>query len=344
MLRRWIENWELSIYADDLDDRRPQAFGWGLEELGDLVPGHVDHLDPRPALVELGRKLSADGETFYSTPPVQEESFDGHCLRFASPLPSAHPETALASARLFESSRASGRAVIVIPQWNSNENSHVQACGILNAFGMTALRLTLPYHEERRPSGMLRADPMVSPVVGQTLQEIRRAVLEVRQLVAWLWDRGYHRIGLLGSSLGSCIAYLACAHEPRVRAMALNHAAAYFADVVWDGLVTEHVRRSLDSHVDLPTLREAWAPISPIHFAARLARPDLRTLVISGAYDSTFLPSHSQPLIEALRSEGANLTRVVLPCGHYTLGRPPFYLIDALLIASFLRRGLSRDT
>jgi pimeloyl-ACP methyl ester carboxylesterase len=342
MLRRWIENWELSIYADDLDDRRPQVFGWGMEELGDLVPEHLVHLAPEAALVELGRILSGDGETFYRADPVQEESFDGHRLRFVSPLPSAHPETALASARLFESPRAAGRAVIVIPQWNSNEDSHVQACKILNAFGMTALRLTLPYHDERRPSGMLRADPMVSPVVGQTLQEIRRAVLEVRQLVAWLWDRGYHRIGLLGSSLGSCVAYLACAHEPRVRAMTLNHAAAYFADVVWDGLVTEHVRRSLDSHVDLPTLRQAWAPISPIHFAARLARPDLRTLVISGAYDSTFLPSHSQPLIEALRAEGANLTRVVLPCGHYTLGRPPFSLIDAFLIASFLRRGLSR--
>ncbi len=342
MLRRWIENWELSIYADDLDDRQPQAFGWGLDALDDLVPGHHGRLDPRTMLVELGRQMSADGETFYDVPPVQVESFDGHHLCFISPLPSSHGETARARARLFESSRAAGRAVVVIPQWNSKKDSHVQACKILNAFGMTALRLTLPYHEQRRPSGMLRADPMVSPVIGQTLQEIRRAVLEVRQLVAWLWDRGYHRIGLLGSSLGSCIAFLACAHERRVRAMTLNHAAAYFADVVWDGLVTEHVRRSLDSHVDLPTLRQVWAPISPIHFANRMARPDLRTLVISGAYDSTFLPSHSQPLIEALRSEGANLTRVVLPCGHYTLGRPPFYLIDALLIASFLRRGLSK--
>jgi pimeloyl-ACP methyl ester carboxylesterase len=342
MLRRWIENWELSIYADDLDDRRPQAFGWGLDEVEDLIPGPLDHLDPEKTLVEFGRMLSADGDAFYRVAPLQEESFDGHRLSFASPLPSVHAETARASARLFESSRASGRAVIVIPQWNSNEDSHVQACKILNAFGMTALRLTLPFHENRRPSEMLRADPMVSPVIGQTLQEIRRAVLEVRQLVTWLWDRGYDRIGLLGSSLGSCIAYLACAHEPRVRAMTLNHAAAYFADVVWEGLVTEHVRRSLESHVDLLTLRQVWAPISPIHFAPRLARSDLKTLVISGAYDSTFLPSHAQPLIDALRLEGADLTRVVLPCGHYTLGRPPFYLIDAFLIATFLRRGLSR--
>ena len=342
MLRRWIENWELSIYADDLGDRRPQNFGWGLDELADLLPVQHSHLDPRTVLAEAGRELSADGETFYEAPPPQVESFDGHRLCFVSPLPSSHAETSLASARLFESSPGSGRAVIVIPQWNSDEGSHIQACKILNAFGMTALRLTLPYHEERRPNGMLRADPMVSPVLGQTLQEIRRAVLEVRQLVAWLSERGYHRIGLLGSSLGSCIAYLACAHERRIRAMTLNHAAAHFADVVWEGLVTEHVRRSLDSHVDLPTLRQIWAPISPIHFAARLARPDLRTMVISGAYDSTFLPSHSRPLIEALRSVGANLTRVVLPCGHYTLGRPPFYLIDACLIAGFLRRGLSK--
>jgi pimeloyl-ACP methyl ester carboxylesterase len=166
-------------------------------------------------------------------------------------------------------------------------------------------------------------------------------VLEVRQLVGWLWDRGYRRIGLLGSSLGSCIAYLACAHEPRVRALALNHAAAYFADVVWEGLVTEHVRRSLDPHIDLPTLRQIWAPISPIHFADHMSRSDLRILMISGAYDSTFLPSHSRPLVNALRRADASLRRVVLPCGHYTLGRPPFYVVDALLVATFLRRGLT---
>jgi predicted esterase len=63
-------------------------------------------------------------------------------------------------------------------------------------------------------------------------------------------------------------------------------------------------------------------------------------LLVSGAYDPIFLPSHSQALADALHASGVGFERVVLPCGHYTLGRPPFYLIDAWLVVRFFRRFL----
>ncbi|MFQ5744704.1 MAG: alpha/beta hydrolase family protein [Acidobacteriota bacterium] len=341
MLRRWIESWEHAIWTDDADQRRSQPFGWGLEELDGLLPERLRELPPRRALLALARQLCADSESFYQAPPIADAALAGQRLRFTSPLPPRYPEVARASARLFESSRARGRAVIVIPQWNADEDSHLRACKILNAAGMTALRLTLPYHEERRPAAMLRADPMVSPILGLTLQAVRRAVLEVRQLVDWLWQRGYRQIGLLGSSLGSCIGFLALTHEPRLVAAAFNHVAATFADVVWTGLATRHIRASLEPHVDLPTLRECWGPISPGLFVSRLVASAPGLLMISGAYDPTFLPQHSRALVAALRAHDLDFRRIVLPCGHYTLGRPPFYLIDAFLVAAFLRRRLS---
>ena len=216
----------------------------------------------------------------------------------------------------------------------------VQACNILNYFGFSALRMTLPYHEERRPGYMVRADAMVSPILGLTIQSIRRAVVEVRLAVQWLRQRGYRHIGLLGTSLGSCIGFLALAHDEDLEVVALNHVAGEFADVVWSGLATQHVRASLDQHIDLETLRRCWAPISPVHFAARLMKSRPKLLMISGAYDPIFLPEHAQALVDALDRANVDFRRVVLPCGHYTLGRPPFYLIDAYLIVRFFRQHL----
>ena len=335
MLRRFFHRWELSIFEEDAHERRPQAFGWGLENLGDI------ELEGREsALPEAAAALCAASENFYRTEEITGVSFDGNRLTFDSPLPSRDVEVRRASARMFESPGAKGRAIVVVPQWNADEDSMVKACKILNRFGLSALRMTLPYHEERRPDHMVRADAMVSPVLGLTLQSVRRAVVEVRLAVQWLRRRGYRHIGLLGTSLGSCIGFLALAHDEGLDAAAFNHVAGEFADVVWFGLATRHVRASLDGHVDLDTLRRCWAPISPVHFATRLMERQPKILIVSGAYDPIFLPAHSQSLVDALREADVDFRRVVLPCGHYTLGRPPFYLIDAYLIVRFFRRHL----
>jgi len=334
MLRPLFHRWEQAIFAADADDRRPQPFDWGLHELGVAGDGAAD-------LQAAAADLTVRSEDFYGVEDgLATARLDGELLSFDSPLPSPDPEVERAAARYFPAARADGRAIVVIPQWNADENSMVAACGILNRFGFSALRVTMPYHEQRRPGGMKRADAMVSPVLGLTLQSVRRAVLEVRLAVAWLRARGYRHVGLFGTSLGSCVGFLALCHEEEVKAAAFNHVAGYFADVVWEGLATRHVRDSLDGHVDLRTLRSCWAPISPVHFAPRLADRQPPLLMISGAYDPIFLPHHSQALVDALRAAGVDFRRVVLPCGHYTLGRPPFYLIDAWLIVRFFRRHL----
>ena len=71
----------------------------------------------------------------------------------------------------------------------------------------------------------------------------------------WLARQGYERIGILGTSLGSCLALLTTAHEPLIRAQALNHISPYFADVVWRGLSTRHVREGFDGRIELDLLR-----------------------------------------------------------------------------------------
>jgi dienelactone hydrolase len=129
--------------------------------------------------------------------------------------------------RRFGGSR--GRAVVVLPQWNSDADGHIGLSRLLARFGISALRLSLPYHDARMPPELTRADYIVSANVVRTIQVCRQAVLDARRAVAWLAGQGYERIGILGTSLGSCLALLTAAHEPRIRAQALNHVSPWFA-------------------------------------------------------------------------------------------------------------------
>jgi dienelactone hydrolase len=188
------------------------------------------------------------------------------------------------------------------------------------------------------PPELTRADYIVSSNVVRTVQACRQAVLDARRAVAWLSDQGFERIGILGTSLGSCLAMLTSAHEPRIRAQALNHVSPWFADVVWRGLSTRHVRQGLDGHVDLDTLRELWRPISPWSYLDRVQH--VQTLLVYARYDLTFPVDLSLTLIEEFERRKLPHDVAVLPCGHYSTGSTPFKFMDGYLLARFLRKHL----
>jgi hypothetical protein len=228
--------------------------------------------------------------------------------------------------------------VLVLPQWNADAQGHVGLCRLLNRFGLTALRLSLPYHDARMPPELRRADYIVSANIGRTAQVCRQAVLDARRAIAWLHQRGYQSIGILGTSLGSCLSMLTAAHEPLVRAAALNHISPYFADVVWSGLSTQHVRQGLDGHVELERLRRIWMPISPHPYLAGVRGK--RLLLVYALYDLTFPVELSRRLVNEFRAQAIPHEVAVLPCGHYSTGVAPFNLMDGLTLARFLGRSL----
>jgi dienelactone hydrolase len=233
------------------------------------------------------------------------------------------------------SSRA---AVLVMPQWNSDAGGHVGLCRLLAWNGMSALRLSLPYHDQRMPPELHRADYIVSANVMRTLQVCRQAVLDARRAIAWRKSQGYDRIGILGSSLGSCLALLTTAHEPLINVEALNHISPYFADVVWRGLSTRHVREGMDGHIELDLLRSIWQPISPRGYLERLR--NRKTLLVYARYDLTFPVDLSEDLVQAFKDLGIPHEVAVLRCGHYSTGKAPFKFVDGYILTRFLRKAL----
>jgi hypothetical protein len=290
----------------------------------------------------------ADTDAFFTPPPTSSYHLEpagpstnehGRRLTFASALKTPHAENNTAVCRWFETSRPSRAAVLVLPQWNSDPGGHVGLCRLLAWRGMNALRLSLPYHDDRMPPELTRADYIVSSNVGRTVQVCRQAVLDARRAIAWLAREGYDRIGILGTSLGSCLSLLTTAHEPLVRAQALNHVSPYFADVVWRGISTRHVREGLDGHVELELLRELWKPISPRWFLDRVR--DRKTLLVYALYDLTFPRDLSEDLLREFEELGIPHEVSVLRCGHYSTGKAPFKFVDGYVLTKFLKKALT---
>lgn len=340
MLARLFHAWERRLHAVS-KDRVVRPFDWGLDWIE--PNGHPKDSPPEGVLLDWASHAISDSARFFETPDTSDYTFrpgvDGAtgAVSFPSAMRTRYTENNTVHALYFRD-RPTRRAVLVLPQWNAGPDGHVGLCRLLNRFGMSALRLTLPYHDARRPPELHRADYIVSANVGRTMQACRQAVMDARRAIAWLAREGYDRIGILGTSLGSCLSLLTAAHEPRIRAQALNHISPYFADVVWHGLSTTHVRAGLEGSVALDQLRQMWLPISPHVHLDRIR--DKKTLLVYAKYDLTFPVDLSLELVGEFARRGIPHELAVLPCGHYSTGIAPFKFLDGFVLARFLNRNL----
>ncbi len=335
MLRHLMHNWERRLYQRDTN-RVVRPFEWGLEFLGN---GHAAH-DPREFIAQFNEEVLGASENFFAPPESRaaDFDFDGHHLRFPSGIETPYPKNNTVHARYFAAD-SSDRAVIVLPQWNADEEGHIALCRLLARFGISALRLSLPYHDQRKPDELERADYMVSSNLGRTIQAVRQAVQDVRRAADWLIARGTKHVGVMGTSVGSCVAFITFAHDERLEAGVFNHVSSYFGDVVWQGITTSHVRRSLETQLTREEARRAWLTISPSAYVHRMRGLQRQALMISARYDLTFPPELSRILFDDCERHGVAMRKAILPCGHYTSGHAPFKYLAAWLIVNFFRKA-----
>jgi dienelactone hydrolase len=263
-------------------------------------------------------------------------------LRFTSPVRTPYPENDQVNARWFPASEEKMRdkprqAMIVMPQWNADAFSHNVLCSLFNRFGISALRLSKPFHDIRRPAEIERSDYAVSANIGRTLAAGRQAVIDVRCCLDWLEQQGYEQFGILGTSLGSCYAFIASAHDPRLRVNAFNHASMAFGDVAWTGQSTRHIRAGFEqAGITQQQLYRLWSAVSPVSFMERFGRGPKKVLVIHARYDLTFLPEYSEQVLKCFAEQDIDFVSKVLPCGHYTTGEFPYNLLDGWWLGSFV--------
>jgi dienelactone hydrolase len=216
------------------------------------------------------------------------------------------------------------------------------------------LRLSKPYHDIRRPAELERSDYAVSANIGRTTAACRQAVADIRSCLDWLEQQGYEQFGVLGTSLGSCYAFIASSHDARLRVNVFNHAAAWFGDVVWSGQSTRHVHAAVEqAGITQDQLRALWAGISPMAYCdlplaeSRANWPRKSSRVIYAKYDLTFPREFSLQAIqefERLCNEYGlvDFDCKVLPCGHYTTGEKPFVYLDGWYLGAFVYQAFKK--
>jgi len=346
MLKRYMHNKERHFAMLD-DNRVSQPFEWGTEYITD----HSNGDDPKKLFSDFSKDTLEHSEDFFFSPIVNnyeliinnystEKSGIGD-LTWTSGVTTPSPENNTVYAKYFPTDNNKKSAVLVLPHWNAKAGTYFDLCKIFNKVGMSALRLTLPYHEERMPPELERAEYLVAPNVGRTLQSLQQAVVDTRSAVKWLKEQGYEKIGIVGTSIGSCVGFFAFTHDMQIDTAVFNHVSGYPADVVWHGLSTYHVKESMDGNIALDDLREYWLPISPMAYMDRLAKlPPRPQRYIYTLYDLSFPVDLSRDTLKALKAHKIKHSAVTIPCGHYTLGVKPWVYYDGYKIVSFLRKHL----
>ena len=232
VIARAFHGWERRL-ASAATDRIVRPFEWGLE-----------WIDPAPGRLRIRRHGSSSGRTprsptsgtYFYLPPCDDYALDGDRLTFPSAITTPHPENNVVHARFFPdpSPRGRRRAVLVLPQWNCRRNRArraVPAAEPIQAVGAPAHACPTT-SSDGPPSSVAPTTSSAPTSAGRRRCAGRRCSTRVAPS-AWLAKQGYESIGILGTSLGSCLSMLTTAHEPLVRAAALNHISPYFGDVVW---------------------------------------------------------------------------------------------------------------
>ena len=166
MLQAIFHTWERKL-ASVTTDRVVRPFDWGLE----WIPQNGSPADePAAAIGRWVSHVMADTDAFYAPSSTDKYTLSApspegdRLLTFPSALETPQRENNTVYCRLFPargsgfaSERSRSRpsrpraAVLVLPQWNADPGGHVGLSRLLAMNGISALRLSMPYHDQRMP-------------------------------------------------------------------------------------------------------------------------------------------------------------------------------------------------
>jgi len=167
---RWMERWENDLATRDTN-RVVRPFEWGTDWLNSIgypfIPANPNG-DSKACMERFVAQALADSDRFFAYEPVRDYRVADGVLQFTSAVHTRYPENNTVSALWFPTPKDRRRALIVLPQWNSGPEGHVGLARLLNRFNISALRMTMAYHAERKPAETARADYHCSSNVGRT--------------------------------------------------------------------------------------------------------------------------------------------------------------------------------
>jgi hypothetical protein len=163
MYEQWIRAREDRL-CNRATNRVVRNFEWGLEwtQGWPCAERHPKNGEgPEDYIGKLNQLALQDSDEFFAYERPVDFRLDDGILRFHSPVESPYPENNLVHAQWFPA-KDRKRAVVLLPHWNAPVDGHNALCRGLQKLGISALRISLPYHDYRMPPELQRADYAVS--------------------------------------------------------------------------------------------------------------------------------------------------------------------------------------
>jgi len=280
-------------------------------------PLHAGSREEMEHYVAACEKLTV--ENFYAVPNDAEiaapiDAKPGATITWPSPINTNFPANNTARADLFPCARG-WRAPTVLMFHALMSASHIgyrRYAARFNELGWNACFVHLPYHYSRVPRGYWNGELAITADLIRNAEGLRQGVIEARQLMATLRERGCEEFGLLGTSYGGWIGALVAMVERDFRFVALMAPIVNVEHAIWGSPAARFMRRELRrANIDPFLVARHFHLSSPIHNQPLCDAG--RVLFVSGEFDLIARPEDVEEVHGKWR--GSELMRV--PQGHF---------------------------
>jgi pimeloyl-ACP methyl ester carboxylesterase len=271
---------------------------------------HARSRDEMERYVAECEKLTA--HDFYAVPlngGLVSEIGNGAMVTWRSPITTKFPANNIARADFFRCARGwSAPTVFMLHALMSA--SHIgyrRWAARFNELGWNACFVHLPYHYSRVPRGYWNGELAITADLIRNAEGLRQGVIEVRQLMAALRERGCSDFGVLGTSYGGWIGALLAIVERDFRFVALMAPIVNVEHAIWEGPGTRFMRRELRrAQIEPSLVARHFHLSSPMHNQPLC--DGSRILFVAGEFDSIARTADLEAIQQKWR--GSELIRV----------------------------------
>src|SRR5437762_3829936 len=176
-----------------------------------------------------------------------------------------------------------------------------------NELGWNACFVHLPYHYSRVPRGYWNGELAITADLIRNAEGLRQGVIELRQLMSALRERGCQEFGVLGTSYGGWIGALLAMVVRDVRFVAVMAPIVHVEHAIWESPAARLMLRELRRASIEPSLvARHYHLSSPMHNQSSCDAD--RVLFVAGEFDLISRPTDVEKIQQQL--QGSELLRV----------------------------------
>jgi pimeloyl-ACP methyl ester carboxylesterase len=230
-------------------------------------------------------------------------------LAWPSPITTQFPVNNIARAELFRCAQGWSAPTVFLLHalMSSSPKGHRRCAARFSELGWNACFLHLPYHFSRVPRGYWNGELAITCDLIRNAEALRQSVIELRQLISALRQRGCRKFGMLATSYGGWIGALLAMVERDLHFVALMAPIVNIEHAIWASPASRLIRRELRRANIAPALVARHFHLSsPLH--NQPVCDPARVLFVTGEFDS-IAPAEQ---IEAIQQKwrGSELLRV----------------------------------